>query len=130
AIVRRVRDEIGGDVAAGPAAVLDDELLTEQPRERLCEHARRDVAGGAGAEADDDAHRPGRIVFRFGNLCDRRERGSAHGQLQKTATGERHGGPSLERTMPFILPRILDAEYRGGGGLLSLGASKVAMDED
>src|SRR5262249_26253114 len=95
AVVRRVRDEIGGDVAAGPAAVLDDELLTEQPRERLCEHACRDVAGGAGAEADDDACRPRRIVFRFGNLCDCRKRGSAHGQLQKTATGERHGGSSL-----------------------------------
>jgi hypothetical protein len=84
----------------------------------------------APAEADDDAHRPRRIVFRFGNLYGCRERGGARGQLQKTATGERHGGPSLERTPPFILPRMLDAEQRGGGGLFFLGASKVETDED
>src|SRR5690242_18338626 len=46
AVVRRVRHEIGGDAAAGAAAVLDDELLAEPLAERLREHARGDVARG------------------------------------------------------------------------------------
>jgi hypothetical protein len=66
AIVRRVRDEIGRDVAAGAAAVLHHELLAENSRERLREHARGDVARGAGAKADDDAHRARGICFRRG----------------------------------------------------------------
>ena len=67
AVVGRVRHEIGGDVAAGAAAVLDDELLAELLAERLRQHARGDVARGARTEADDDAHRPRRIALRLGD---------------------------------------------------------------
>src|SRR5262249_17704432 len=94
AVVRRVRHEIGGDVAASAAAVLDDELLPEPLAERLCEHARGDIARRAGGKADDDAHRPRRIALRFGE--PRGKRGSAGYELQKSTTGARHGVRSLK----------------------------------
>jgi hypothetical protein len=91
AVFRRVRHEIGGDVAAGPAPVLDDELLAEQPAERLCEHARGNIARGAGTKANDDAHRPRRIGLRFCHPRYGRQRGSARGQMQECAAGKFHG---------------------------------------
>src|SRR5262249_61283200 len=95
AVVRRVRNQIGGDVAAGAAAVLDDELLTELLAERLREHARGDVAGGAGGKTDDDAHRPRRVALRLG---DRRgERGNAGYELQKSTARKCHGVSLPER---------------------------------
>src|SRR6516162_6552536 len=93
AVVRRVRHEIGGDVAAGAAAVLDDELLAELLAERLREHARGDIARGAGGKTDDDAHRPRRIALRLGEPHG--ERGSTGYELQKSTTWKCHGGRSL-----------------------------------
>src|SRR5262249_61302598 len=104
AVVRRMRHEIGGDVAAGAAAVLDDELLAELLAERLRQHARGDVARGAGTEADDDAHRPRRIALRLGDWNG--ERGSAGYELQKSTARKCHGVRSLRsgwRRDPFCL---------------------------
>src|SRR5262249_7191982 len=95
AVVGRVRHEIGGDIAAGAAAVLDDELLAELLAERLRQHARGDVARGARTEADDDAYRPRRIALRFGDPNG--ERGSAGRELQKSTTRKCHGVSLAER---------------------------------
>ena len=86
-----MRHEIGGDVAAGAAAVLDDELLPEPLAERLREHARGDVARGAGGKADDDAHRPRRVALRFGDARSGRERCRAGCELQESTTRKCHG---------------------------------------
>src|SRR5262249_31533221 len=96
AVVGRVRHEIGGDVAAGAAAVLDDELLPEPLAERLREHARGDIARGAGGKADDDAYGPRRIALRFGDSRSGRERGRAGCELEKSAPRKCHGVRSLK----------------------------------
>src|SRR5262249_8671663 len=61
AVLRRARDQFGGDAAAGAAARLDHELLAEIAAQVLRQDARRDVGGGARTEAVDDAHRPRRV---------------------------------------------------------------------
>src|SRR5262249_30321852 len=96
AVVRRVRHEIGGDVAASAAAVLDDELLPEALAERLREHARGDIARRAGGKADDDAHRPRRVALRLGDPRDGRERGRAGCELEKSTPRKCHGVRSLK----------------------------------
>ena len=52
------------DVAAGPAAVLDDDLLAEPLRQPLADKTRDDISPASRRETDDDAHRPRRIGLR------------------------------------------------------------------
>ena len=104
AVVGRVRHEIGGDVAAGAAAVLDDELLAQPLGERLREHARGDVARGARTEADDDAHRPRRIALRLGEPNGKR--GSAGCELEKSTACKSHGVRSLKSGRPDGTPQF------------------------
>src|SRR5205807_10342889 len=106
AVVGRVRHEIGGDVAAGAAAVLDDELLAEPLGERLREHARGDVARGAGTEADDDAHRPRRVALRLGEPNG--ENGSAGCELEKSTAWEQHGLATPAKQSGSAQYRLLD----------------------
>jgi hypothetical protein len=57
----RVHDRLGGDIAASPWPVLDDELLAESLRQPLSYQACHDVGGTTGGKSDNDAHGPGRI---------------------------------------------------------------------
>src|SRR5262245_5569381 len=87
-----LHDALSGNIARSPWAVLDDELLTEPLRQPLTDQPCDDVAGAASGKADDNAHRPCRIGLRLRNPRDRRQRGSARGQMQKLSTvGKFHG---------------------------------------
>src|SRR5262249_20399244 len=57
----RLRDLLGGDVAAGAGAVLDDHRLAYELRELLRHRPRREVGAAAGREAHDHANRPNGI---------------------------------------------------------------------
>jgi len=52
------RDPREGDIAAGAAAVLDDDRLAQSVAERLLDDPRHDVVGAARRERDDEGHRP------------------------------------------------------------------------
>ena len=88
---RRLHDRFGAEIAAGARPVLDDELLTEPLRQPLPHQARKNIGRAAGGEADDDAHRVGRIGFRQGEARDGRQRDGARGQMQKMAAANFHG---------------------------------------
>src|SRR2546428_14104145 len=64
AIRRRTHDNLGGDIAAGARAVLDDELLTEPLGQRLSHNARDDIDRLSGGKTDHHAHRARGINFR------------------------------------------------------------------
>jgi hypothetical protein len=120
-----VRHEIGGDVAAGAAAVLDDELLAQSLGERLREHARGDVARGARTEADDDAHRPRRVALRLGEPNG--ERGSAGCELEKSTACKSHGVRSLKSGWPsdaFCLEYWIAGRDLPRGVYLCLGSRR------
>ena len=91
AVGRSAGDDLGGKIAAGARPVVDDEFLAELLPERRGNQAHVGVGRGAGREADDDAHRPRRIVVRLGNARDGRERGSGPGELQKLTAAKFHG---------------------------------------
>jgi hypothetical protein len=73
AIRWREHDGFGGDIAAGPGAVLDDEWLAEPVGQPLSEKPRKDVGRTTRCKADDDAHRPRRIGLRPSEARDGRE---------------------------------------------------------
>src|SRR5262249_50144617 len=98
AVRRRPHNRLGGDIACCTRPVLDHEGLTELLGQPLGEQARDDVGRRARREADDDAHRPRRIGLRPRYTRDRRERGSARGQMQEFATGKLHRA-SLQRSV-------------------------------
>src|SRR5439155_732095 len=91
AIGGRTDDGLGGDIAGSAAPVLDDEWLTEPLRERLTHQAYEDVRSAARGISNDAAHRPCRIGLRPPDPRDRRQRGSARGQMQKSTAGKFHG---------------------------------------
>src|SRR5262249_5090732 len=62
-VLRRMGDEIGGNVAAGAGAIFDHELLAEEHTELLRQHSRGNIARGAGTETHDDPHGVDWIVF-------------------------------------------------------------------
>ena len=64
-----LRDEVGGDVAAGAGLVLDDELLTEFFRDFGGDDPRQHVGGAAGRERNDS------LTGRVGHACARARRG-------------------------------------------------------
>jgi hypothetical protein len=61
---RRIHHVFGGDVGGGARAILDHEILAEPLRQRLRDQARGDVGRTGGGNADDDVHRPCRIIER------------------------------------------------------------------
>src|SRR6516225_5189089 len=91
AVGRGTHDRLGGDVAAGSRTVVDDERLTEPLRKPLTYQARRDVRTASGREANNDAHRPRRIGLRASETGGDRQRGRAHGQMQKISAAKFHG---------------------------------------
>jgi hypothetical protein len=61
--VGRLRQHVARRQHAGGAGlVLDDDALAEQRAELVGDVPRRNVGRAAGAEADHEAHRAGRIV--------------------------------------------------------------------
>src|SRR5580692_625735 len=90
AVGGRMRDRGGADIGAGAAAVLDDDLLADALRQRLSDEARNDVEGAAGRNRDDQMHRPRRIGLRAGDTGQRRKRGDAGCQTQKSTAGKLH----------------------------------------
>ncbi len=57
-----MRDDFAGHVAAGAGAVIDDEGLAEQFAKLLGHDARQHVAWAARRKADQDRHRPLRVI--------------------------------------------------------------------
>ena len=70
-------DVLGGEIAAGAAAVLDDHLLAPDLREPLTDDAGDGVGAAAGREGDDQADVPVRPGLRQRRPMDegRRQRG-------------------------------------------------------
>src|SRR5215510_10118568 len=64
AVCRRTPDRLYTDIATTARTVLDDELLTEAPRQPLTNEARSNVVNTTGRKWDNDAHRPRRIGLR------------------------------------------------------------------
>ena len=77
----RIYDRLGPDVAACPRPILRDEGLTEPVGKPLTDQSRGDVHPAARGKRNDDAHRSRRIDLRAGDARDRRQRGSARGQI-------------------------------------------------
>src|SRR5215467_7959751 len=92
-IRRRAYDRLDTDIAAAARPVLDDELLPEPLRQPLSYQARDDVGATSGGKSDNDAHRPRRIGLRSRDARQRRQRGSADGQMQKLSAGKFHLEP-------------------------------------
>src|SRR5262249_57081054 len=93
AVRGRAHDGLGGDIAAGAGAVLDDERLAEPFRQKLADQPRHDVDVVARGESDDDVHRPARIGLR---LRRRRSQGKhAREKGGEGAAGEQAASVSL-----------------------------------
>ena len=90
AVRRRLHHRLGPDVAAGARPVLDQDRLAEPLGEPLRHQAGEDVGAAAGSEADDDADRLRRISLRGSGARDRRQRGGAGGELQKSTAWNSH----------------------------------------
>jgi hypothetical protein len=90
-------DDRRADVAGAARPVVDDELLFEPLRQRLSDHARDDVGRDSGGIGHDDAHRPRRIVERHCGPRQRRQRGSARGQMQKSTALKFHDASPRKR---------------------------------
>ena len=59
-----MRYSFRGDVARGPDAILDDELLSKPLREPLGNETARYILGTAGGDTDDKPHRLHGIIER------------------------------------------------------------------
>ena len=86
---------LGGDVAAGAVAVLDDELLAERFRQRLGDQPRADIGRAAGGITDEDQHRARRIALRAREPRHGGQRHGAAGETQHGPAGNFHRGPPL-----------------------------------
>ena len=83
-IRRGMHDLVGGQVAAGARPIFNDEGLAEPRRQLLRDQPRQNVADAAGSVADDNGHRPRRIIgLRHGARRQRWRGGRAQGQLQE-----------------------------------------------
>jgi hypothetical protein len=85
-----MHQHFGGDVAAGADAVLDHEGLAEALRQQLRNQARIEIEPAAGREADQNAHRPGRIVERPCGSARQRQGGGAGGEVKHSAAAHLH----------------------------------------
>jgi hypothetical protein len=76
AIGLRARDRLGADIAAGPATVLDQEILAVPLGQLLRDDTGDDVVGAAGRERHDDLDGPGGIILRTCNAGEQNGRTS------------------------------------------------------
>jgi hypothetical protein len=77
AVRLRVGDIAHADIAAGAAAVLDDEGLARRLAQRRGDDAANEVRRAAGRVGDDDLHRPVGIGGEGGAAVEQRGRGDA-----------------------------------------------------
>src|SRR5438046_54447 len=96
AVGGRIHDRLGGDIAAGARAVLDDEWMSEPLRQPLTRQPRKDIARAAGRKPDDDAHWSRRIGLCPRDARDNRESSGARYQTQKFTARKVHGVPSFD----------------------------------
>ena len=92
AVRRRADHGLGRQIGAGAGLVLGDKLLAEAIRQRLRDQARGNVGRTARRVADDEAHRPRRIIQRRRGARQNRHGGSARCQLQNATAVQFHGG--------------------------------------
>jgi hypothetical protein len=78
----------------------------------LSDQARDDVGSATGAKPFNHVHRPRRIALRVSELGDRRERGSASGQLQKPTARKVHCTLPGTATDLDVRPLMLSAECK------------------
>ena len=93
AVGRRLRDEVGADVAARAGPVVDDNALAPVLARLLRDGAADDVERSAGRKGDDELHRPvriGRGGLRAGVRCRQatRARAAAAMDEQKSESGD------------------------------------------
>ena len=91
AVGRRAHHRLGADIAAGARLVFDDEGLAEPLGEPLAHQPHDDVLRAAGGKADDQVHRPRRIVERKGATGKSRRGRGGGGELQELAAAKCHG---------------------------------------
>ena len=72
-----MRDIFHADIAAGAAAIVDDECLAGRLFERSGDDAGDDVGGSAGRVGDHELDRPVRIIGIGRADADQRRRGNA-----------------------------------------------------
>src|SRR3984893_18678773 len=106
----RNKAEYFSDIGAGTGPVLDQELLAKSLRQPLAHEARNDVRSPARRKADDNAHRPNRIVDRACAPRENRQHGGACSQTQKFTAGTFHG--ALQTGCPCRL--LLHCTHREG----------------
>jgi electron transfer flavoprotein alpha subunit len=93
-----LRDGVRADVAAGAAAVVDDEVVAERLREPVADVAREDVGRAAGREGHDHLDDAARVVVggrgrggggraEGGERCNQRGGGLSHGRSFRHLVG-------------------------------------------
>src|SRR5262249_41368304 len=91
AVGGRTHDRLGGDIAAAPRPVLDDERLAEPLRQPLAYQACEDIESASCGGADNQTHGPRRIGLRPSEARHSRQRGRC--QMQKISAGKFHFEP-------------------------------------
>ena len=86
AVLRRIRDQLGADDAAGPGTVLDDDLPAEPLGQVRGDHAADKVVETARRERNDDPHRLGRKFLR-GRWSRQRERETRDSEQTSVQSG-------------------------------------------
>src|SRR5262249_59783172 len=80
----------GGEFGAVAWPTRGGEWLTQPLRQPLTDQTCNDVSPAARGKSMDDAHWPRRIGLRPRHARDRRQRGCARGQTQKSTAREFH----------------------------------------
>ena len=100
AVVGRICDEIGSEVAARPRLVLDHDLRVPGSRELLSQRARKHVDRSAGCVRHDQSDRPDRISLRRHRCGTRHHHASCQKGDQTTFHCNPHqGAPSSTRLL-------------------------------
>src|SRR6185437_3091322 len=90
AIRRSARYCLCGDRAARAVAVIDKEGLAKPPRQPVGGEPCNHIRSTAGNAADDDPHRPSRIIKRASARAQYRHRGADCGEVEKASAAEMH----------------------------------------
>jgi hypothetical protein len=101
---RRIDDRFGANVAAGSRPVVDHEGLPEPIGKPLPDQPRGDVDAASCGERRHNPHRTRGISLRAGQPRQHRQRGNAHGEMQKFPAGKAHD------VLRAIVPRPAWAE--------------------
>ena len=114
AVGRGPGDQVSPDIAAGAAAIVDDDRLAPELAELVGEHASKRIGWSARRERHDDAHSAGRIALRRHRRVRHGAEHRAHGR-----EGEQTG-QSIAHVVIASSPE--DNEGPGRSGLLTRAA--------